>query len=434
MNIGKLGKILAPVVVILGIVAVVASSLLMVQSKKFRHRAEILAQGLADTAEVLDSGSGDASKATFTAATADSNKEGGTLAWGEAAKKEVDLTASGNAYSASANSVAELARNVIAQREMIVEQFVKLSNTLQAPPQKRPNAEVLNTLPLEASAFEAFSGFVKARTVRDERAKSAVNNILRKVGAREYTATITDNGELSDSDKGAFEDAAARLSALRANFGEYQKLALELAAALNGSAVEGVTWNTKADRGAFSVTGFNTNDTNMVKRNAASLQDDVKQLKTQLARIDALRGELAAAQAKINENEERIKGLLERIEKNNAVISSYYKQGLGLNLTQESKGVRDNYSELRKDLSGKILSVDAKYGYVVISLTQSDLMNDVLMTVHRGSNLIGILRVVKTGAFNSIAVVENGDIDNMQTGDTLIIGSDILQDKALLGQ
>ena len=77
---GKLGKILAPVVAVFAIAALVMSFLVAKQGKLFRERAAVLAEGLVSAAQKLDSGSGDKSKVTFTKAE-NGNPEDGTLGW-----------------------------------------------------------------------------------------------------------------------------------------------------------------------------------------------------------------------------------------------------------------------------------------------------------------------------------------------------------------
>ena len=105
---GKFGKILAPMVAVFAIAALVLSFLIAKQGKLFRQRAEILAEGLSKTASTLDSGSGDAQKASFKKSE-NGAPESGPLGWPEFAK--------GSSYEQSVGSVNALAKKVIDQRD-----------------------------------------------------------------------------------------------------------------------------------------------------------------------------------------------------------------------------------------------------------------------------------------------------------------------------
>ena len=156
---GKFGKLLAPVVAVIAIVALVMSFLVAKQGKLFRQRAEILAEGLSSAANVLAPGSDKAKKAAFEKSDND-KPEAGPLGWPEFAKDS-------DAYAKSAQSVADLAKTVVKQRDAIISQLLLVSDKLETPEENRPEEDVLKGFDSYEDGLGNFVSYVETRIERD---------------------------------------------------------------------------------------------------------------------------------------------------------------------------------------------------------------------------------------------------------------------------
>ena len=95
------------------------------------------------------------------------------------------------------------------------------------------------------------------------------------------------------------------------------------------------------------------------------------------------------------------------------------------------KVVKNSYEEVRKDLSGEVLQADANFGYVIVNLTNCDVLDDINLSVHRLSDgkYLGVIKVVNAGEFNSICTMVSGEISNISVGDKVVVGSAAIQGK-----
>ena len=118
---GKLGKILAPIVAVLAIAAAVLNFLVSDGFKKYQERASRMAKGLVDTSAKLDAqtNTGKSSAVKFTAK-APGVKESGSLSY-------ADFKADADKFSKTVNAVAEIADSVIAQRNELTEAVKDMS-------------------------------------------------------------------------------------------------------------------------------------------------------------------------------------------------------------------------------------------------------------------------------------------------------------------
>ncbi len=422
---GKLGKILAPVVAVFAIAALVMSFLVAKQGKLFRERSAALAEGLVSAAAKLDSGSGDKSKVTFTKAEA-GKPEDGTLGWPK--YKE-----SPDSYASSANAVASLAGKVIDQRDFIIEKLVETSAHLETPAELAPNAEQLQGLPTYEEGAGDFFKFVDDRVQRDKNIVAAINQFAMGMGVRKtFSGAIQPGGALSPADNSVFSDIRGRVTTLQGNYRTFQKYLREVGQNLRNIPLQEGAWKaTDPSMGAFSNGGMDSKDAGELTAMMEKFTADFQTIRTQMSRIPKLTGELADARAEIQRQKEAYAALMEKFEKDEEVIQNYYKQGLGMSSATNDKVQKNSYAEVRKDLSGEVLQADDQFGYIIVNLTDCDVVNGLNLSVHRlfDGEYLGLITVVNAGEFNSICTCTSGSISDISVGDKVVVGSEAIQGK-----
>ncbi len=411
---GKTGKICAPVIFVLAIAAVVFSVFLMITGKKATERAKILAKGLSETASTLDSGSGEASKATFTPASGKS-KESGTLGW-EACKK-LDLSSSSNSYASAVNSVDDLAKQVIEQRADLIKYLVNVSNALGVPANMRPNAENLADLTKYENGADGVTTYARNMVKHDQQVKNKLNAFLRQLNVREqYSGVMTANGDISAQDIKAFEAAARQFADLRNVKSRYEGTLKSVYSTLSAARVDGVKFE--------QISGADANNPDKLSDN---VRRNLTKARTELSKINKLRADLRQRDELIAKQLAQLEKMQKEINETNEVIEDFYKQGLGLRYASASAPAKTSYSEIDKELAGKILGIDETYGFIVVTVSQSDVIKGVKFSVHRGEKHLGFIRIVDTNRYNSIAVVDSGSVKDLSVGDNILIASDALQ-------
>lgn len=413
---GKTGKICAPVIFVLAIAAVVFSVFLMLTSKKATERAKILAKGLSETAATLDSGSGESSKATFTPASGKS-KESGTLGW-ESCKK-IDLSSSSNSYASAVNSVDDLAKQVIEQRAELIKYLVNVSNALGVPANMRPNAENLADLTKYEKGADGVTTYARNMVRHDQQIKNKFNAFLRQLNVKEqYSGAMTSNGDISPEDIKAFDAAARKFSELRNIKTRYESTMKGVYSTLSAARVEGVSFE--------QISGSDANNPDKLSDN---VRRNLAKARTELSKINKLRADLRERDELIKKQLALLEQMQKELNETNEVIEDFYKQGLGLRYASASAPAKASYSEIDKELSGKILGIDETYGFIVVTVSQSDVIKGVKFSVHRGDTHLGFIRIVDTNRYNSIAVVDSGNVKNLRVGDNILIASDALQNE-----
>ena len=422
---GKLGKILAPVVAVFAIAALVMSFLVAKQGKLFRERSAVLAQGLVSAAQKLDSGSGDKGKVTFTKAE-NGAPEDGTLGWPK-------YQENADGYASSANAVAGLASKVIDQRDFIIEKLVETSAHLETPADRQPSAEALQSLQTYEEGAGDFFQFVDDRVQRDKNVVAAINQFAVGMGVRRtFTGAIQPGGVLAKADSDVFNDIRGRVTTLQGNYRSFQKFLREAGQNLRSIPLEEGAWNaTDPSLPAYSNGGMDSKDAGELTAMMAKFTADFQTIRTQMARIPQLTNDLENAREEIEKQKKAYAALMEKYEKDEEVIQNYYKQGLGMSSATNDKVVKNSYEEVRKDLSGEVLQADANFGYVIVNLTNCDVLDDINLSVHRLSDgkYLGVIKVVNAGEFNSICTMVSGEISNISVGDKVVVGSAAIQGK-----
>ena len=429
----KFGKVLGLVVALLGVTAAVLSVFIAMRAKQARYRTQILATNLSETARVLDSGSGIADKANYKKADAD-NKEGGSLGW-PSAQAAGDLTKGSNSYDATAKQVVTLAGDVIGQRDAIIGTLIKLSAKLECPNAARPNEETMQNLTSYEGGSGAFETFVDNRVRRDKNIAAAINTLLRQLGvSRSYNGDITNGGALSSSDQGVLADAGARFKNLDGNFQSLRGFLKDVAAELQGARVNGVTWTASASDRAYSLSGLDPNTGSALSEVLNKLRADLRNAKAQLNTIDKLKGDISNLQKEVAARDEKLRAMEERIREVSKLVETVYAGGAMEYDRKASAQPLASYSQIKQDLAGRIVKLDAQFGYAVIDLNRSMVVKGVKLSVFRGSTFLGLIKIVEAGEFNSLAVVVSGNAADMAVGDTLVLANAALQGEDVIGQ
>ena len=422
---GKFGKILAPMVAVFAIAALVLSFLIAKQGKLFRQRAEILAEGLSKTASTLDSGSGDAQKASFKKSD-NGAPESGPLGWPEFAKGS-------SSYEQSVGSVNALAKKVIDQRDAIIEKLVEIGDKLKVEGKTAPDAESLQGLATYEEGLEGAGALADDWVSWNANVTAKVNDLASKfsLGNNAFQGKIMAGGSLSGGDVQAFTAMGARTTALQLNYRTYRDSVKEMVRLLTAIQLHrDAAWKTNPNDAIFSNDGMGDASAREITRMMTNFRTDFNTLKSELAMIDELQAQLADLQQQLEEKEAERAKLEAKFKADEEVIENYYRQGLGMNSASRNREQKNTFTEVEKDLSGNVLQVDVKYGYIIVNLTNCDVYPGLNLSVHRRSNgdFLGMITVLSAGEFNSIATIVVGDIGGISAGDKVVIGSSAVQE------
>ena len=143
--------------------------------------------------------------------------------------------------------------------------------------------------------------------------------------------------------------------------------------------------------------------------------------------ISRLKGQVAAKNAEVEAMKQRI------VEVSKLVETIY--DGGGMEYERHASApAKASYSEVETDLTGHIVKLDAQFGYAVIDLNRSRVINGLKLGVYHNGAFLGLLKVIEAGEFNSLAVVVGGKAADMAVGDTLVVASAALQDSKVTGK
>ena len=153
----------------------------------------------------------------------------------------------------------------------------------------------------------------------------------------------------------------------------------------------------------------------------------MKTLNTQLKRIDNLEGQLSNARKEIASHKESIAALQERIKEQEKIIKGYFRQGLGIALGDEDAPVVASEDDVASDITGEVIAVDPINGFVVLNLSNREIVKGMLFTVHRGGEFVAALKVTRVEDYNSMATVVIGSQDDVKVGDAVMRAAAILK-------
>ncbi|GEM_PF-5275981 len=413
----KKGKIAGIVALVLAIAAAVFAFLEWNQSKKYAAHYAELAESVSTIARNLDSGSGVEDQVSFTVS---NGKEQGSLSM--PVTKGIP-----GATESAVKPLVDLSADVIAQRDTIVNTVVeKVIQPLQCPAEKAPTAEDLNNVKEYEGKLDGFVGFVQARVARDNAVKTQVNQVLRLLNVRgSYSATITETGSFTDGDKKAFAEGAKNLGNLQSNYGLMVQAMREFANTLRTSQVSGVAWDSPKAAGSLGGTGLTDTESNANQNAVGQFRADMGKLKTQLARIDALESDKADLQEALADAKEEIENWKARYQQDEEVLNSLLEQ-FTPHASYDVKKLA-SAEEVDPNTTGKVMDVNTEFGYVTISLTQADVVEDLRLSVFHQGKFIAQLRVLRPMPSNTLAILEKGSAADIQKGDSVLVASPVLQ-------
>ncbi|MGN0867070.1 MAG: hypothetical protein ACI4SG_05280 [Oligosphaeraceae bacterium] len=413
----KNGKIIGVAALVLAIAAVTFAVFSLKQAKAHARRYQELADAVTSLARVLDSGSGVDSRVTFSV---DDGKENGSLGW----------TATKGLPGATESAVAplnELAEKVIEQRETIINAMVeKVAKPLNCPASKSPQPTILNNVDEYSTGMDGFAAYIRARANRDRNLQQKINEVLYSLDVRSrFQGEITEDGSFAAADAQVFRDAANNLKNLRANYTQTVNTLKELTTALRGVNVDGVTWETPKVVGNLNTRGLSETDSSNLKAAAEKFKADFQQLKIQLGRIDQLEDDKADLQNQLAEAQKKAAAMEAKWQTSEKAL-----QDIMDSVTPGGKyspNALTDISQMDEHLMGKVMEVNAKYGHVVVDLTQGEVVEGALFSVMRSGKYVGMVRIATPSPFNSLAYVEEGKAGDIRPGDTLLRASNILQ-------
>ena len=169
-----------------------------------------------------------------------------------------------------------------------------------------------------------------------------------------------------------------------------------------------------------------------MSRVAKNINDDFLTLKRELDLIPQLQAQVAELQEELAEKDKAYANLEAKFQADEEVIENYYRQGLGMasaSHNRKPKKVGD-FKEV-SGVSGTVLQVDAKYGYIVINLTKYDVYEGLNLSVHSnsGGDFLAMISVLAAEEHNSIATIVFGNLGDISVGDKVVVGSEAVQRK-----
>lgn len=357
---GKLGKILAPIVAVLAIVVAVFSYLVFEGFKKYQARANVMAKGLVETAAKLDSqtGTGTSGKVTFTAAAAGA-KESGTLAYAE-------YKANASGFEGNANSVSALAGTVIAQRNALADSVSEMCITLGVAADDIAADDIKNAGQYSAKLALA-AGYAKEYKARDDKFADAIDQIAAILGAGSKSVAKQLPVVAVDEDGNAVVKAAAVAGSLDAVIGAVKD------AKARSDAYE------KALRGAAAIINnykWKSDIARISKSNYASVlpkvAEDFNEINKALDQFNALKSELAQTQAELKERENEISSLKKKIAAQEKTIAAQFKKLEDYGLAGEERPDIESIDQINQNITGTVLRDNRDWNYVVIDLGSKD--------------------------------------------------------------
>ena len=388
---GKLGKILAPIVAVLAIAAAVLNFLVSDGFKKYQDRASRMAKGLVDTSAKLDSetNTGKGSAVKFTAA-APGVKESGTLSY-------ADFKADSNKFNSTVAAVTEIADKVVAQRNDLTEAVKDISIKLGMKEDDIAADDMKNIGSYQAKIALAKS-YVDAYEQRDKEFVTYIKkyagslgrsagNIDRKPEVRTEKAAApkkaaAEDGEDGDDEAEEAEPAETKVAKFESNGSSLEALnraIVDMKACRDSyeTAIRGVKtaisnygeW--KADVSYISERNYQTvlptlasdlagingklGELNQTKAELAKKNSELAETKD---KVEALKKEKADAEKKIEEFRNKVKELSSLLGGEDAVAEV---------LDDDSLPVVKR-GDVKEDTVGKVLIDNSKWNYVITDL------------------------------------------------------------------
>lgn len=415
---GKLGKILAPVVAVFAVAAAVLSFLVSSRRGDFVNRAAVLSSGVATMAQKLDveSQSGKSSQVTFTPA-ASGSKESGSLAW--AAYK-----ADQGAFQKTVDSAVELATLLNNQRNVLAQTMVEMAIELRLPEMELTADKLKNVNSYEKGAMLA-KEHAEAVRKRDDAMLSSMKASADMVGSSlsgQENAFLSRDKKVDDQgveSLGEFvcSDALDQYVKAVSNVKRRQD-AFEAALRDSVETIKSYQWT--ADASSLQGTGY-----------ASALGDmktDFTGINDRLLFLKKTEDELKQVKDEKVKLEQDIAKLQEDMEKSKEESAALRKRMKDYGLEDDGTGAVvaktvSRFDDIDKNLQGKVLLCNAQWNYVIVDLGNTSLLKGVRLAISSKGQYIASAVVSEVQEKVSLAEIVSGSGANIPVGSQVIISS-----------
>ncbi|MDD4818346.1 MAG: hypothetical protein PHI85_10290 [Victivallaceae bacterium] len=398
-----LNIVLSILILLLAITSAVFSYFLFEKRTQMVDGYTTLSSGIKQASEAMDAGSG----------TAIAKSLGGD-----------SLTYKSKDLSSAIGKLARQAKEVMKQRNELGDYLAQIDSDVIGENDAAVEASSLTSLQDYSEAAEKVVAQVGAlKSNRD-----MLVNMLRAVG-KDFDIALSDK-KLKSSNRADYENELRAFVAELNNIKKYksmQEAAMrEIAAGLgvNGLTFSPVRYQDDLKKYTGAIDALKQTKASLDSANA-KLNKELAAAKSDAAKlqgeIDALKAELASRAADYDRLQSAVEGKV-------------YQYPVKL--------WQPGSAEARKAAEGKVIAVNAKFGYVVIDLGANSVVNqnigdtlapapvnpeltaDTTMVVSRDAKFIGRIKIFKVEdncAFGSIA---DGDESQIKVGDTVIFGDE----------
>ena len=403
----KLGKILGPILVILTIAAAVLSYLIASNRALFRQRAADLSAGLAGVTKVLDAGSATGTEGKVTFSQGADKKETGSLAWEEYKK-------SAQGYGSTISEARTLAGKVIEQRDAEAAALLKISSTLWFQAPENADADIL--------AIGSYAGLLDQMTAHAEAIRSRDQELVRALDGISRKLSLGGLGDANAFLAKPYDSVRPQVNKIAAAIDEMQARCAKYAAGYGTfrNAVPRHSWKFNAE--FKDTTDVATIDSQL----NALVRDDAKTINSALV----TKSDLEKQVAELRKQVEEMTAAQAALEAKNKKLEQTIKD-LSANVLDNLSGpILTDVAEIRDDVNGKVLAVDAANGFAVISLNNREVVQGARLAICSANDFICTVEVFKVDDNNAIVTIYgNGSMNDVKIGYNVILASPKLQQK-----
>ncbi len=367
---GKLAKILSPLVAVLAIAAAVFSFLIWKDLKPYQARAAKMAEGLVKTAKTLDAdtNTGKSGKLTYTAP-APGVKESGAFSYIKYKENSGD-------FEKNVNEVGSIASTVIDQRNKMAETILTVSKTLGVEDGTMLDEDLKASGTYEGQLSLATS-FSKAVKDRETDMLDGIKQISRRlsvsgVDSLEGAITIETGEDDAKTAKyagseGIFDKMGKTIDDIKSARDTYEKWLRGL-----NSYVKKYDWTAKTAnidvKSARTVLDAAKKDMEGINGKLVELESVKKELSEKLAELRTREEEIA----KLKEESE---GLTKKLAKANERIRELGGED------SASRPVLETVDQINPKIVGYVLLDNAEWNYVICDLSNKDVVKGVMVVI-----------------------------------------------------
>ena len=410
---GKLTKILAPLVAVLAIAACVISILAYLEFKKYKARSTKLATTLLETATKLDEGSesGKLDSVTFSP-TAPGSKESGTLSFRDNRKDTTSL-------DLALATVKELSEKVIEQRKAMADALQELSISIKNNGVKSEELCKFETYPEKLSLAKSYA---KALYDMDNEFASRIEAIGKQVGisvSLARTPRVNGNSASKVDNNANMAKVSAAVDALLK-----QKAAYEAAI----KAIE-----TDISKHAFSSRPRDISAGNYTQKLPA-LKKDLAAINNKLVELEKVKKDLAAAQATIRQKDQQIAKLNQEKQDLQKEVAKLREELEQLKAEAEDASVVSEDGKTKKkafngvvdpETRGTILLDNKEWNFVVCDLGNDKVVvGTEVIIAHKGVYL-GSGKISKVEESVSVIEISRREAKVFPVGAIVMMGSSV---------